>query len=206
MRLWTIQDYQVYEQLVNMGELVVAENFIEMLDYWCFTYDWMAEQMRIRIGNPTPGVKYPIWAWYQWEGKRKKPDMRSRHGDPGRRIIRLTLEVDEKDMLLSDFDLWHIPLNHGYLSLNEQEDEEFDDEYKKYGYSYHDLKNWSINTPEMRLLREKMMKSWERIFDLGLEPSDWSVQPMEMKSIQATLWSIRLDQVVKAEMFIDPCP
>jgi hypothetical protein len=201
LKIWTIQDYQAFEQLVNTGELVVAEKFIEMLDYWRYAYDWMAEQMRIRIGNPPPCVKYPVWAWYQWEGKRKKPDMRSRHGEPGRRIVRLTLELDKKDMLLSDFDLWHMPLNHGYLSLSEQEDEEFDNEYKKCCYSYHDLKDCSINTPAMKLLREKMTKSWERIFDLTLEPNDWLIEPMEKKSIQTTLWSIRQDQVVKAEVF-----
>jgi hypothetical protein len=45
-----------------------------MLEDWRFEYDWMVEQMRIRIGNPPPGVRYPVWAWHQWEGKRKKPD------------------------------------------------------------------------------------------------------------------------------------
>jgi hypothetical protein len=53
----------------------------------------------------------------------------------------------------------------------------------------------------MKLLREKMTKSWERIFDLTLEPNDWLIEPMEKKSIQTTLWSIRQDQVVKAEVF-----
>lgn len=36
----------------------------------------MANQMKMRIGNAPEGVTFPVWAWYQWEGKRKRPDMR----------------------------------------------------------------------------------------------------------------------------------
>jgi hypothetical protein len=34
-------------------------------------------QMTIRIGEPPEQGIFPIWAWYQWSGAKKKPDLRS---------------------------------------------------------------------------------------------------------------------------------
>ena len=69
----------------------------------------MAEQMKKRIGNPPAGVDLPVWAWYQWEGKRNRPDMRQhgRSSDKGVSIVLLTIDVPEEHVLLSDFDYRH---------------------------------------------------------------------------------------------------
>ena len=38
----------------------------------------MVDQMKIRLGPPPESWYFPIWAWYQWEGeKRRKPDLRA---------------------------------------------------------------------------------------------------------------------------------
>ena len=31
-------------------------------------------EMKGKIGKPPEGVSYPVWAWYMWEGTRKKTD------------------------------------------------------------------------------------------------------------------------------------
>ena len=63
----------------------------------------------------------PIWAWYQWEGSRRKPDLRASgylpKGEPG---VRLELRVADDRVLLSDFDLWHYVLNYWYLPKSEK--------------------------------------------------------------------------------------
>lgn len=203
MILWTIQDYAAYQKLTETGILLADEEYVFEKDYFEPVYRWLYEQMIKRIGYPLAGVKYPVWAWYQWDGKRKKPDMRkSAYAERGKKVVRLTVKVEDKDVLLSDFDLYHSPLNYGYLSLTEEEDNYFDAEYKLLGFEYHDLQDCSIRTPEMLKLREKMKRSWERIFDINLEPNDWIVESMDKKSIQATMWCIRKDQIIKAEEFI----
>ncbi|ACL77024.1 DUF3841 domain-containing protein [Ruminiclostridium cellulolyticum] len=53
---------------------------------------------------------------------------RSGHALYGENIVRLTIEVNEKDMLLSDFDLYHYPLNYWYAPLNEDDDRKVENE------------------------------------------------------------------------------
>lgn len=62
-------------------------------------YDWIGQQMLSAGLMPPEGVRYPVWAWYQWEGKRKRRDMREGgHAKRGERIVQLTVEIDDKDI------------------------------------------------------------------------------------------------------------
>lgn len=151
---------------------------------------------------PPNRIRYPIWAWYQWEGKRKRRDMReSGYAKRGEKIVQLTIEVNDKDVLLSDFDLFHYPLNYWYLPLDESDASAFERDYINVGFTWHDLKNFQIQSQEMLLFREKIIRSWDRIFDLGRKDDGWLYGSIETKSIQATLWQVNLKQVIKAEVF-----
>ncbi len=120
----------------------------------------------------------------------------------GEKIVQLTIEVDDKDVLLSDFDLFHYPLGYWYLPLGESDDAAFESDYISAGFTWHDLKDFQIQSEDMFLLRERIKESWDRIFDLGREDDGWLYGSNETKSIQATLWQVNLKQVVKAEVFI----
>lgn len=71
MILWTIQNKLAYESMKETGVLRVDENYI-LDDLFKEPYLWMASQMKKRIGNPPEGVIFPVWAWYRWEGNRKR--------------------------------------------------------------------------------------------------------------------------------------
>ncbi len=75
-KLWTIQHRDAYEQLKTDGVLRANEAFMFGAEQFRFAYDWIAKQMYEKIGVPPEGVHYPVWAWYQWEGKRKRCDLR----------------------------------------------------------------------------------------------------------------------------------
>lgn len=117
-------------------------------------------------------------------------------------LNQLTIDIDDKDVLLSDFDLFHYPLNYWYLPSDEEDDADFERAYTNAGFTWHDLPNFQIQSNDMLLLRERIVKSWDRIFDLSKEDDGWLYGSLETKSIQATLWQVRLEQVVKAEVFI----
>lgn len=152
---------------------------------------------------PPKKVRYPVWAWYQWEGKRKRRDVREKgYAERGEKIVQLTIEVDDKDVLLSDFDLFHYPLNYWYLPLDESDDVAFESDYIRAGFTWHDLKDFTIQSEEMLLLRERIIKSWDLIFDLDKKDDGWLYGSLETKSIQATLWQVNLEQVVRVEIFI----
>lgn len=174
MILWTIQSIIAYESLCEKGALIAGENHKIFEPSWDDAYKWLADQMKKRIGEPPEGVKYPIWAWYQWEGKRKRPDMRSfnKFSIPGEKIVLLTIDVPDEQVLLSDFNDWHFVLMESCI-----EDEISDKDYSK----------------------DEIVESWNKIFDyknpVGCDDSS-SI------STQATMWLIKREWVQKAEFFV----
>ena len=174
MKLWTIQHRAAYEKMLRTGVLRAAS---ERILAECFRepYRWMAEQMKKRIGNPPEGVELPVWAWYQWEGNRKRPDMRH-HGqssDKGVPIVLLTIEVPDNQVLLSDFDYWHVVLNDGELIFPYDENAVYS--------------------------KDERQKSWENIFEY--ECTFDNEERNIGLSTQATLWEIKAEWVLKAEHF-----
>lgn len=108
--------------------------------------------------------------------------------------VRIALDVPDELVLLSDFEMWHYPLNRWYLPRSEEDDKLFERELAAEGFR--------VPLPDILpdQLRVKMEKSWENIFDLEFYWEDLN-RPREEKSIQATTWEIRLEWVIKLEMF-----
>ena len=75
MILWTIQPIEVYELIQRTGVYHCDYEKSDM-EYWQEQYNWLVQEMKERVGEPPKGVSYPVWAWYMWEGARKKPDLR----------------------------------------------------------------------------------------------------------------------------------
>lgn len=174
MKLWSIQHKSAYDQLQKEGVLHANEKYLFCEDDLRFAYDWMAEQLAQRVGKAPSGVRYPIWAWYQWEGKHKRLDMRThRHfGVKGIPIVLLTLEIPSDLVLLSDFDMWHCVLNHGEAI--------FDGDIQK-SYS-----------------EEEIQESWNNIFKWNENGLYWP----EPKTTQAVFWELRKEWVVCSEFFV----
>lgn len=174
MILWTIQSIKAYESLCEKGVLIAGEDHTIFEPSWDAAYKWLADQMKNRIGEPPEGVKYPIWAWYQWEGKRKRPDMRSHNkiSPPGEKIVLLTIDVPDEQVLLSDFDDWHFVLMGSCI-----EDEISDKRYSQ----------------------DEIVKSWNRIFDYK---NPIGGDELNGLSTQVTMWLIKKEWVKKAEFFV----
>ena len=176
MILWTIQHRNAYEKMIKTGSLVADENYAMFPSDENEAYCWLSERMKERIGNPPKGVEFPVWAWYQWEGKRKRPDMRTHHriyGKKGTPIVLLTFDIPKEKVVLTDFDMWHCILNNSYLPLTQKEDKDvFTDKEK--------------------------IKSWDNVFKYDIETDYWDVP----KTIQATMWGIRKEWILKVEHFL----
>lgn len=190
LQVWTIQTLLAWEQLKATGVLRADEQFIEP----CFrpAYDWLAAQMKTRIGLPHEGVTYPIWFWSQWENaKRRRPDLRAvGHLPRGEREVLLGCEVCKDAALLSDFMLWHYVLNDWDLSGTPAEQTAFERE--------HDPPVLSLSV----IAQERKIKSWERIFDLDFRTADADISPPRAeRCIQGVTWELRLAQVTRAQVF-----
>lgn len=124
-----MQPYEVYQQLKSQGYFFSDPNKSRLLEYEEFdkAYQWMIEQMKLKIGMPPKGVKTPIWAWYKRNYKHKRPDFRwVRDFDDE---VCIEFEIPDDEVLLSDFMAWHFVLGDFCYSQidDEKESKRFDD-------------------------------------------------------------------------------
>lgn len=68
------------------------------------SYAWMKEQMKLRL--PKYDGEAPIWLWDEipW-------GYRTWSNDSRKKFVLLTIELDEADVLASDYNGWHWVLN-----------------------------------------------------------------------------------------------
>jgi hypothetical protein len=210
MRLWTLQDPPVWEALQRDKVLLVDSNHLEVDHHFkVHAYPWLAKQMQQRI----PGCKgnFPWWAWY-----RPKPDMRDsrwRFNYDGTPIYRIELEVPDHLVLLSDFDGWHAVLNHCYLALSEEEDNEFDrlcnrliglPEDADVSWRWPSIKG--IDPEQLsearKTIQQKIEESWERCFDIeAFGTNEYWGNYRKDTMVQATFEELRLEYVVSAKAY-----
>ena len=200
MVIWSILTRQAWEELQRRGRLRATSCHAE--ENYMAAYVWMARQMERRLTTPRPSKKsLPVWAWWQWWGDRRRPDLRaSGHLPKGVGGVRVECRVADDRVLLSDFELWHYVLNLWYLPRTEKDGEAFEKKLARAGPSLLGC-NHQEPLPHATLGRE-MERSWERIFDLSWsDPGNNIVHPAKDRSIQGTMWELLLDDVVESTEF-----
>jgi len=186
IRVWTIQPVGVLVQLRE--DRVLHTDPGRIPKEFHHAYDWMRAQMGQRLAYYDG--HYPWWGWHT-----PRPDLRqSAHLPHATQGVRLQLQIDPTEVLLSDFDAWHSVLNRGYLALNVQEDEAW---YQRFEAAI--LNQWPWPPPEPWY--SGILTSWERVFDLeALATSEyWQSGP---RYIQATFETLRLANVRQATRFV----
>lgn len=195
MKLWTIQPISWYEKLQVEGVIYGDTSLANIDKNMLFAYNWITNQMEQRISSKPFGNCTPIWAWYQYRNQIKnKPDLRCSHLPKGTKGVRIEFEKQENEVLLSDYDLWHYPLNYWCIHDNEKEDNAFDELLKNENINFIDREKY---TP---ILKSKVENSWHKVFDMNYH-NNYSANKKENKSIQATFWKLSLDDVVKVDFF-----
>lgn len=151
------------------------------------SYDWLVERMKKRIGEPPEGATYPIWAWHTRDGKHKKPDLRHRgYNEPGISCVCIELEIDDNQVLLSDFDGWHFALGNYYYVQGGSEAES-------------DRLDVWLDGLATEVREQEIKASWEQIFNVSPVVSDWC--PVG-EFIQATFWELKIEQVKHVQYFV----
>ena len=189
MKLWTMQPVEVYDILERDGVYRTDKEKIDMPEFLP-TYDWLCKHLEQKDTKPE-SVKYPVWAWYRFDGIEKKPDLRhSCYGVRGEEMVCVELEIPDDKVLLTDFDLWHFVLNDWWL----------DTAMFKNGYTeeqYDQNRKWFKALSPEEQLREKE-KSWEIIFDIEAFENDWISKG---QYVQGIFWEIKRENVRKIQRF-----
>ena len=191
IKLWTIQNERGWNELIQHGMLIPTEEFVKP-DFKT-GYEWMKGQMSYRIGRPEETNQFPVWAWYQYfDSSKRRPDLReSGHLTSGSIGYRIEIEKEQKDILFSDFILWHYPLSYKrYIADSESEAIEFEKRLSN-------VKFEKLSKAEKNLVE----KSWEKIFDMNFDLEYYTL-PFHEKKIQATFWGLQMKDVIKVDKFI----
>lgn len=184
MRLWMIAPESVWLDLQRTGELHADADLT--WDIFRPFYDWMRRQMATRIACYQGGALW--WAWRQYDARHPKPDLRNRrlHDFPaGAYGVRLTLEVPDDEVLLSDCDLWAgMVLNDRPVTLSQAEDDAWD------------------TLPREQQTRAAREQTWTRIFELEHQEADPSwLGSCVAERIQATFETLRARDICEVTRF-----
>lgn len=201
MKLWTIQDNLWKQTLERDGLIHGTDDFVreawESDSGFLNSYSWI----KTKIPGNKPDIPNisPIWGWYQWLGeKKKKPDLRfSGFGTKGKEMWLFEIEKDPSEVLLSDFDTWHLCLMEHYISESEEDDLRFDEKLKAVGWDY----SKTFSEIQDLSLKQEIYSSWDRILDLDCN-NPWVSSKREDKSIQACFWLLKIDEIKSIKKFI----
>ncbi|MBL7736839.1 MAG: DUF3841 domain-containing protein [Chitinophagaceae bacterium] len=199
MILWTIQSEAWYAELLQKG-IIHGTRKHAMRDgkFSLFAYHWLMDKMEESIGRRPFRACYPVWAWYQhMDSKRRKPDLR-RAGflTRGTKGVRVEINKDDKDVLLSDFILWHFPFSYRrFIGQNEGESMAFEKMLEDNGLDTKKLEELPKD------IQNVIIKSWDRTLDMDFS-DPYHTSPKASKSIQATFWTLSVDEIVRVDKFI----
>lgn len=181
MILYTIQNKKKWKEFKKTGILKSHEKFIcdkSFLD----SYDWLENKMRKMLPTSDITCVHPIWAWYKYNGE--APNIKNKGFlSKGKIAYLIKFEVDDNLVLLSDFNKWHLILNHSEEDLKSKNTilsfEEGDDilDYQNEGFIF-DGNNFTYN--------------WNNII---------LNKNTNIKFVQATLWYVKYEQVISFKKF-----
>ena len=187
LRVWTIQPEEVWSILQKEGIFTCNQKLAVYGEDFKIPYAWMVKQMDNRGIHHPEGLSLPIWAWHTRNFKHKKPDLReSGYDTRGTKSICLEVEINDTQVLLSDYDAWHFVLNDWWLDDSNSE-EEWEIMHKEYDSLPYDKR------------KQIMEESWQKIFDLTPYEDDWRCQG---KYVQACFWKLKLSDVKKVQHFV----
>lgn len=98
---YTIQDLNAWVEAQRLGYLVGNKEYV--WEDFLIPYKWMMNQINKKI--PKYHGEYPIWLWPEKQDLR-----RSGYKERGTKAVYLEIEIPESQVLLSDFNAWHVVL------------------------------------------------------------------------------------------------
>ncbi|AOY78149.1 DUF3841 domain-containing protein [Clostridium formicaceticum] len=182
VKLWTRQHKQVLKELEENGiyhakKEYITEKMDDISEYYLKLYDWYVKEAEKIVPRPDEIIKYPIWLSTSSETMLQ----------PTEDTIVLELEVPREYVVITDFERWGYVVNYWYVPLDKEDEKKHNEELKRYGIRDESALYMSHKGNFYPLLRNKIIKSWNRIFDSNLPTSGIT---------QATLWEIKKEWIV----------
>lgn len=184
VKLWTRQDVRFLDAIKKEGVFHAKKEYIEeknqeLSSYFLKLYDWFVAEASKRVPRPA-GAQYPIWCSVNSEYM-----LRGAHGN-----ILIELSIDEERIVYFDSPKWDLVLNHNYIAKDAEDQRRFEAELDRRG-----IRNSFALLDEFHQkfypdLAQKVMRSWERIFDVDKDDEN-------IFAVQANIWTIYPEDIVE---------
>lgn len=209
MKVYTYQSKEQLNKLLTTGELKITKDDFKYTmayddlgssfnNHFKDSYDFMWEVMNERLGKcMDEEVIYPIWVWYRYRGRRMPTKCHDKEELKCAKknhinIYRIDLDVEKKDILLSDFDMWHVLLNGGVVKEFENDCDE-DPLYFK-------LQTLPYNSSEYKEIKKYLNC---KIFNYNHKEDGYAYFKSASNTVQGCLYKITLKQVINIEKIYD---
>ena len=185
IRAWTRQVTQVLDEIERTGRYTVKEEYVRIKngsisDYYLKHYRWLTAQCR-RFIDIDPQLDLPIWLALTEDQR-----LGCARGN-----VSLTLDIPEDKIVLIDYERWGYQLNDMYVPSSPQDEKLFNEELKRYGISNEASLITGNAGNFYPLLKQKILKSWERVFT----PS-----PVMSENV-GCIWEIRPEWITEIERY-----
>ncbi len=177
IKLWTKQHENIVHELARNNRYVVKKSYIvsKMEDHaglYLDVYNWYY-QAASKLVRPPEDVKYPVWVSLAEEAKIGN--------SPGNVQIELLVEQDQ--LITMDIDKWGKIVNYMYIPANAQDEKEHASLLNRYGID----DCTAYMTPFYPIIKRKIIKSWDRLFDESIILSEVRV---------GTIWELKKEWIV----------
>jgi hypothetical protein len=149
---------------------------------WQMAYEWMKDAMdEAGLKGRVPGIN-PWWCWIRVGNGQDKPT--HLHACESHVLLELSLSPDQ--VLLSDFHMWHVPLNY-WMHAEDEAEEVFERELSAAGLNIYRDK------PLPEPFHTRVLDSWRSVFSLDVE-SGFTCK-LSDKGIQGVFWQLSPDVI-----------
>jgi hypothetical protein len=179
---WTFVPKAIAEDVLSGKIQTIPMEFSEQEPLFRLAYEWIKEAMdEAGLKGREPGIN-SWWCWIRISEDQIKPT--DLHADEASGLLELSL--DPKDVLLSDFDMWHVPLNY-WFNAEDDEEEFFENELKMAGLNIYEDK------PLPEPFHSRVQASWRNVF--CLDHVNGYTHELRGKSIQGVFWKLSPESI-----------
>lgn len=177
VKIWTKQHENILKDLETNGRYIVKKEYIvsKMEDHaslYLDVYNWYY-QAASKLVQPPADVKYPIWVSLTEEDKIVN--------SPGN--VQLEILVEQTQLLTMDIDKWGRIVNYMYIPADAQDEKEHEALLRRYGID----DCTAYMKPFYPNIKQKIIKSWDRLFDESIILSEVRV---------GTIWELKQEWIV----------
>lgn len=163
--VWTKQNEGILNDLEENGRYIVKKEYIvkkmeEHADVYLDVYDWFYKAAS-KLLKPPDDANYPIWVSLAQEEKIGNSD-----GN-----VQLEISIEPDDLLTMDIDKWGRIVNYMYIPKDKQDEAEHEHMLASYGVD----DCTAYMTPFYPNIKQKIIKSWDRLFDETIVLSEFRV-------------------------------